>query len=168
MYTEELYIDYFEDLAGRVPEINHSPAQPKFWINFEEGSIEELEAALRSKLQFPCLVIDEQMLESNGGSGQKITLQGGFAVLGKYPHKNPEALRALRLSTMRIARKVIAQMKRDTTAAFGQSDILNKVVQIGKIKQRPTPVILNVATGWAVEFEWILADDITFGMDDYS
>lgn len=166
MFTTEFYTDYFEDIATRLVDIGHAKSSPRFWMNMESNSHKELEQALRNKLEFPCLVLDEALIVSDGGAGPKITIKGGFAVLERY--QNGSAIRELRSRTTNIVQKIVAKMKRDANFAFSENAPLAPFVQIGTISQYPTPIILNIATGWAVEFEWIMPENITYGMDDFS
>lgn len=61
-------------------------------------------------------------------------------------------------------------MKRDSRASFSEESplLLANTIQLGEIHQYGTPIILNQLAGWAVEFQWLVPDDITFGTQDFT
>lgn len=172
MYSEELYNDYFEGLAGSLADIGHRPGKEHFFINNETGKgLNELEKAIGGRLNLPALVLDEPELESDGSaSGQKVSILGGFVVLDKIDPADIKSLRAARSKTQKIARKLVNKMKRDSRASFDEGSplLLANAIQLGEIHQHPTPIILNMLAGWAVEFSWLVPEDIRFGMEDFS
>ena len=171
MYTEQFEVEYFENLAKSLADLNHTPTKPHFFLNLETGTgFEELRLALNGKVFTPCLVLDESEIDSDGSNGQKITITGGFAILEKFTPTNTKEMRQARFKAKQIARKVINKMKRDTLIQFGEDSALlaANTIQIGVIKQYPSPIILNSLIGWCVEYTWIIPDDITFGKDDFS
>lgn len=171
MYSEELYISYFEDLAIRLIDLGHTQQAPHFFMNHETGNgLKELDMAIGGKLKMPVLVLDEQELHSDGSSmGQKQNISGGFAILDKFEPGNMNDLRRVRIKTQQIARKLINKMKRDSRASFDEESplLLAHAIQVGEIQQYGTPIILNQLAGWAVEFTWLTADDISFGINDF-
>jgi len=172
MYSEELYNDYFEGLAGSLADIGHRPGKEHFFINNETGKgLNELEKAIGGRLNLPALVLDEPELESDGSaSGQKVMVLGGFVVLDKIDPADIKSLRTARSKTQKTARKLINKMKRDSRASFDEASplLMANAIQLGEIHQHPTPIILNMLAGWAVEFTWLVPEDIRFGMEDFS
>jgi len=170
MYTEQFEVDYFENLAKSLADLNHTPSKPHFFLNLETGTgFEELKIALGGKVFTPCLVLDESEIDSDGSNGQKNTITGGFVILEKFTPKDMKEMRQARIKTKQIARKAINKMKRDANIQFGEESALlaSNAIQIGSIKQYPSPIILNHLIGWCVEFTWIIPDDITYGKDDF-
>lgn len=170
MYTEQFEVDYFENLAKSLSDLNHTPTKPHFFLNLETGTgFEELKIALAGKVFTPCLVLDESEIDSDGPNGQKNTIVGGFVILEKFTPKDLKEMRQARIKTKQIARKAINKMKRDTMIQYGEESALlaNNAIQIGTIKQYPSPIILGNLIGWCVEFTWIIPDDINYGKDDF-
>lgn len=171
MYTEEFYTDYFEGLARNLSDIGHTDRHEHFFFNNETGNgLDELKKAVGGRLNLPALVLDEQELEDDGsGAGGKVSIIGGFTVLDKFDPQDFKSLRLARIRAQRIARKLVARMKRDSRANFDEESplLLANAIQLGEIKQYPTPVILNQLAGWSVEFKWIMPFDINFGAGDF-
>ncbi len=171
MYTEELYQSYFEDLAVSLADLSHTPAKEHFFINSETGDgLKELSDALGGRLCMPALVLDEAEIESDGSTpGQKMLIMGGFVVLDRVDPGNIRDLRRARLKCQKIARKLINKMKRDSRANFDEDSplLLANAIQLGQISQSPTPIILKQLAGWAVEFQWLIPEDITYGTTDF-
>ncbi|GAB2780345.1 hypothetical protein GCM10027275_24860 [Rhabdobacter roseus] len=171
MYSGNLYETYFRGLAEKLADLGHTEAKPRFWVNHELGSLSELNAALRSNLRVPALVLEVEELDTDGsGTGQKVSLVGGFTVLDKVQSANALSVRDVRHKTKTIARKLVNRMKRDSRAMYNEEStlLLANAIQLGNIKQYPAPLILNEFTGWCVEFEWLVPDDISFGMGDFA
>lgn len=172
MYSEELYTDYFESLASSLSDLNHSELRPHFFINNETGKgLTELQNAIGGTLETPCLVLDEEDIESDGsGAGQKVNLVGGFAILDRIDPGDIASFRQVRNRTKRIARKIIQKMKRDSRASFDEDSplLLANAIQIGEIRQYPTPIFFGLLSGWMVEFKWLLPEDINFGIEDFN
>ncbi len=172
MYTEEFYTEYFDGLARSLSDIGHTDRREHFFINNETGNgLKELQNAIGGRLNLPALVLDEQDLEDDGsGGGGKVSLVGGFTVLDKFDPGDIKTFRQTRITAQRIARKLIAKMKRDSRASFDEDSPLlaANAIQLGEIKQYATPVILNTLAGWSVEFRWIMPFDINFGKDDFN
>jgi hypothetical protein len=172
MYSEELYTQYFEGLAASLNDLNHTDAKPHFFMNNETGNgFDELSKAIGGKLQLPCLALDEEEIDSDGSSsGQKVNIIGGFAILDKVDPGDIKSFRIARNKTKRIARKIINKMKRDSRQSFDDESPLlaANAIQLGEIRQYPTPVILKTLAGWAVEFKWLVPEDISFGAEDFT
>lgn len=167
MYTPDFYIQYFESIARRLNDLSHTDTTPRFWINMDSGNINELSNALNNQVRFPCLVLDEQLVESSGSLAQKMIIRGGFAILERYSSKEDKHfIREKRTRTMEIAQKILIKMKLDAHEIAGE--LSGNAITIGNIHQYPTPIILNIAAGWAVEFEWVVAEDLSFGMNDWA
>ena len=171
MYTEEFYTEYFEGLARNLSDIGHTDRREHFFFNNETGNgLDELKKAIGGRLNLPALVLEEEELEDDGSAaGSKATIVGGFSVLDKFDPGDIKTLRQTRNKTKRIARKLVAKMKRDSRANFDEESplLLANAIQLGEIKQYPTPVILNQLAGWSVEFKWIMPFDINFGKNDF-
>jgi hypothetical protein len=170
MYSEELYQQYFEALAASCVDIGHAPGREHFFMNMETGTgLSELKAALKSRLRVPAMVLDECELDSDGSSGQKMTITGAFSILDKITPDDITTVREARRKSKIIARKIVNKMKRDSHMQFGESSslLLAHAIHLGEIKQYPTPIILDSLAGWSVEFTWLVPDDITYGINDF-
>lgn len=171
MYSEELYQQYFEALATSCVDIGHAPGKEHFFMNMETGTgLSELETALRSRLQLPVMVLDECELDSDGSDGQKMTITGAFSILDKINPQDINTVRQARQKCKAISRKIVNKMKRDSRMQFGEESTLltANAIQLGEVRQYPTPVLLKSLAGWSVEFTWSVPDDITYGMNDFN
>lgn len=170
MYTEEFEVEYFENLAKSLVDLNHSSSKPHFFFNLETGSgLTEIQNAMRGQLFTPCMILDESELDSDGTNSQKLNLNGGFTILESFTPSNVKQMREARSKAKRIARKIINKMRRDSIIQYGEESALlsSHAIQIGEIKQYPSPIILNTLLGWCVEFTWIIPADLSYGKDDF-
>ena len=148
--TEQQYIDYFEGLATRSRHIRHSLEEAHFFMATGDN-YQEVEKAVRSRLNFPALVLDQytdDILTAQDNCRSQI--RGGFSVLCKVG-KGADAVRQAQAEARTLAQKIYFRLRSD--ARQRQEPGLKDIFLDPDLQGQPAPLIGGIAAGWAYEFE---------------
>lgn len=115
------YNDYFEDLAARHAELSHSAQE----CHFTRGELEEFFQNFRSKVQFPCMILEASECSYNIPSLATATRErsGAFIIADTYGlRKDYDDVQAALQRCERIAEDIVRIMAfdcdRETDAPF--------------------------------------------------
>lgn len=157
--TEQQYIDYFESLATQMAAIRHTPDKKRFFV-IQDDSMNEVNQRVRSGLTYPVLLLDQYYDELlTEADNYRSVIKGGFSILCEVDLKVPKAFRQARQQAREIALKIVKRIRYDCrtpgSALFGF-----RVVADTNYAGEPAPLVNNLATGWAYQFELTLPTSV--------
>ncbi|QIP15697.1 hypothetical protein G8759_25215 [Spirosoma aureum] len=163
---EQEYIDYFENLARRHKQINHSEAEPAFYA-VRDDNMTELDNVVRKKLKFPALLLDEYLDDQDYKQDNfRMQLNGGFSILCKLEKGNDVSIREARHQARQIARSILNRIRKDSLP--GGFLASKKLVSSQQYPGEKAPVVADTATGWAYPFEWQFPISVAVNTDDWN
>ena len=152
--THSDYIAFFEDLATRHKLLLHSGSEK----HFVRANIEELITGLRSKVAWPCLVLESYELNLVDNKSDDIYLvpTGAFTILTKVQRDNYDQENEAINTCMGIGLDIISAMRKDyrnmgTTAVSAARTI--KYFDPGTVKAYKVGPVMESCFGYRFEFQ---------------
>ncbi|MND84262.1 hypothetical protein D3C80_761500 [compost metagenome] len=140
------YVAYFETLAIKHKAIGHDPADAKKH-HFFQFDPEEINNALRSKVQLPCLFLEtyESSPLINNAGGCFKPRQGAFMILDKLPVSDFKGKVHLLDGMESIGEDIIVKMMEDRTSAVLGFDL-------NSVQSSPVGPLWDNYYGWVYTF----------------
>lgn len=162
--TEQQYIAYFEGLALRSTLIRHSLKEPHFFMATNDN-FQEVEKAVRNRLHFPALVLDQYVDDIlTRQDNYRTQIKGGFSVLCKVTN-SADGVRLAQADARVIAQKFFFRLRIDIQK---RQDLNLKDVYLDPdLQGQPAPLIGGIAAGWGYEFELIAPLNVSINPDDW-
>lgn len=162
--TEQQYICYFEQLAAQARFMGHSELKPHFFMATGDN-YQEVEKAVRSRLNFPALILDQytdDILTSQDNCRSQI--RGGFSVLCKIG-KGADAVRLAQAEARVLAQKIYFRLRHDVRTRLLPE--LKDIFLDPDLQGQPALLIAGIAAGWAYEFELTAPMSVRVDPDDW-
>lgn len=117
MTDEEVYINYFENLAKADPDLKHLVNGQSFFCVENPFDFDEIDEAVRNKLSMPCMLLDlpDGSLSENQSKNRTDKIEGSFMILLKG--NTTMERRKGRKEAKRIGKAIISKMKLDSAAS---------------------------------------------------
>ncbi|AFD05956.1 hypothetical protein [Solitalea canadensis] len=170
MDNESVYINYFENAAVKLKELQHSPEKPCFFHLPNRYDLAEMDEAIRSSAKETVMLLDayESDLSEASGDNNIEVINAAFYIIERSDSRDLTSIKATRSRCAIIGNKVIAKLRKDSRAKRSGNASAFPFKEF-KFKVNVTSVgpMGDQYYGKLFQFELLSSVDVVFKEDDW-